>query len=80
MPVDMVNGKRNSAFSEEDDITGQPAPPVPRRTVSVNKGRPDTDDSSTNTYAVVNKKTAPESPKPPPIPRKKSTPLKVSQL
>ncbi|XP_065920842.1 dedicator of cytokinesis protein 1-like isoform X2 [Dysidea avara] len=78
MPVDMVNGKRNSAFSEEDDITGQPAPPVPRRTVSVNKGRPDTDDSSTNTYAVVNKKTAPESPKPPPIPRKKSTPLKTT--
>jgi len=80
-PVDMVNGKRNSALSEEDDIIGQSGPPVPRRTVSVSKGRPDsTDDSSTHTYAVVNKQTAPDSPKPPPIPRKKLTPHKVSQV
>jgi len=76
LPVDMVNGKRNSTLSEEEEGI----PPVPRRTVSVNKGRPDVDDSSSNTYAVVNKKNALESPKPPPIPRKKSTPHKVSQL
>ena len=75
LPVDMVNGKRNSTLSEEDDVI----PPVPRRTVSVNKGRPDADDSSSNTYAVVNKKNTPESPKPPPIPRKKLTPHKVNQ-
>jgi len=68
--TDLMNGKRNSAFSEEEDISG---PPVPKRTVSVNRGiisKAEPDDSS-NTSAL------PDSPKPPPIPKKK-TPLKVT--
>ena len=70
-PVDMTNGKRNSTFSEEEDVLG---PPVPIRTASVNKGIISRSTESEDSNSSI---ATPDSPKPPPIPKKK-TPLKVS--
>lgn len=76
MPViDLTNGKRNSVFSEEEEIAG---PPIPKRTVSVNKGiisKAEPEDYS-NITSTTKKPDTPDSPKPPPIPKKK-TPMKA---
>lgn len=74
MPApDLTNGKRNSALDEDEEFTG---PPIPKRTVSFNRSivKPESEDTSST--STPKKSDQPDSPKPPPIPKKK-TPLKV---
>ena len=72
--TDLTTGKRNSALSEEEDF---PGPPIPKRTVSFNRSIVNkTEPEDGGNTSAPKKPDLPDSPKPPPIPKKK-TPLKV---